>query len=86
MDFNLSHYLKKFEKFLPYEVQVRNAVIQSIQDVLGIVLERSQVKVSRGFVFINGPAPLKTEINLKQASILARVKEIIPEITISKIT
>jgi len=83
---NLSNYLKKLEKFLPYEVQVRNAVIQAIQEVVGITLERSQIRVSRGLVVIQVSAAVKSEIALKQIKLLACIKKIIPHITLTRIS
>ncbi|MEI8223936.1 MAG: hypothetical protein WCG20_02315 [bacterium] len=85
MEFNLKNYLKKFEKLLPYESRVRNAVIQAITDVLKIALVRQKITVSGSIVFIQGSSSLRSEIMMKQAKILNRIKEIDSSITITKI-
>ena len=85
MEFNLKNYLKKFEQFLPFESRVRNCAIQAIQDVLNISLQRQKITVSGPVIFIQGSSSLKSEIMMKQAKILARIKELDPTITITKI-
>lgn len=85
MEFNLKGYLKKFEQFLPYESRVRNAVIQAVQEVLNISLERQKITVSGPSVFIGGPSSLRSELALKQVKILRRIQELDQTITITKI-
>lgn len=85
MEFSISNYLKKFEQFLPHETKVRNATIRAVHEVVGVSLERAKIKVSGGSVFIQGSAALRSEIGLKQAKILARMKEIDPGLKIEKI-
>ena len=85
MEFNLSGYLKKFENFLPFETRVKNTVIEAVRDVIQITLERSKIAVSGGSVFIQGSSALRSEIAMKQVKILARMKEIQPAITITRI-
>jgi hypothetical protein len=85
MEFNLKNYLKKFEKLLPYESRVRNAVIQAVTEVLKIALVRQKITVSGSIVFIQGSSSLRSEIMIKQAKILNRIKEIDSSITITKI-
>jgi hypothetical protein len=85
MEFNLSTYLKKFEQFLPRESRVKNVVIQAVKEVIGITLERSKIAVARGDVFISGSSALRSEINMKQGKILARIKELDSELLITKL-
>ncbi len=85
MDFNLKDYLKKFENFLPFESKVKNAVIQSILEVVKIELDRKKIRVHDGSVFITGSSALKSEISMKQGKILARIKELQPSMNIQKI-
>lgn len=85
MEFNLKGYLKKFETLLPYETRVRNVVIQAVNDVLKIALVRQKIMVSGSIVFIKGSSSLRSEIMIKQAKILSRIKELDSTITITKI-
>ena len=85
MEFNLKNYLKKFEKLLPYESRVRNAVIQAVTEILKIALVRQKITVSGSIVFIQGSSSLRSEIMMKQAKILNRIKEIDSSIIITKI-
>lgn len=85
MEFNLATYLKKFEQFLPRESRVKNVVIQAVSDVLGISLDRSKIAVTRGAVFITGSSALRSEISMKQVKILARIKELDPDLVITSL-
>lgn len=85
MDFNLKDYLKKFENFLPFEGKVKNAVIQSVLEIVKINLDRKTIRVSDGNVFITGSSALKSEISMKQGKILARIKELQPNLNIKRI-
>lgn len=83
--FNLSHYLKKFEQLLPYEVRARNAVIAALQEVFKVTLQRSQVSINGTQVFITASTALKSEIVLKQAKILVVITEKDPSVQITRI-
>ncbi len=85
MEFNLAGYLKKFENFLPFETRVKNTVIEAIRDVTHITLERSKIAVSGSSVFVSGSSSLRSEIAMRQVKILARMKELQPTITITRI-
>lgn len=85
MELDIKKYLKKFEQLMPRETKVRNAVIEAVQDVLKISLERSKIAISGSSVYITGSSALRSEIGMKQAKILARIKEISPEIGITRI-
>lgn len=82
---NIGNYLKKITQIVPIETKVRDTVIQAVADVLGIPLQRSQITLSRGVVFINTQSAIKTEIILKQAKILSRIAELDPELEIKKV-
>lgn len=85
MEIDLKGYLKKFEQFLPHETRVRNTVINAVNDILHISIVRQKITVSGSNVFIIGSSSLRSEIAMKQGKILARIKEIDPTLTITKI-
>jgi len=85
MDFNISQYLKKFSKFLPYETRVKNSVGSAVQQVVGITLERHQMTVAGSKVFILGSSSLKSELALKQGKILAKIKEVDSSLNIERV-
>ena len=85
MEFNLKNYLKKFEQLLPYESRVRNVVIQAVEETLKVSLQRQKIAVSGPVVFIGGSSSLRSELAMKQGRILARIKELDPKITVTKI-
>ncbi len=85
MEFNLKNYLKKFEQLLPYESRVRNVVIQAVEEVLKVSLQRQKIAVSGSVVFIGGSSSLRSELSMKQGKIMARIKELDPKITLTKI-
>ncbi len=82
MELNLKAYLGKFKGAVPHETKVRNAVITAVHEVLGITLERSKIAVSRDSVSISGPAALRSEIAVRRVKILARMKELEPNLII----
>ena len=85
MEFNISDYLKKFSQFLPYETRVKNAVSSAVEQVVGVVPERSKMAVSGAKVFISGSSSLKSEIALKQEKILAKIKELDGSLNIERV-
>ncbi len=86
MELNLKNYLKKFEQLLPYETRVRNATVKTLEEIFKVTIDRKKITVSGSQVFINAPAALKSEIQLKQKSILGKIHEHDPAITITKIS
>jgi hypothetical protein len=85
MQMNLKQYLKKFEQLLPYETRVRNAVIEVVQEMFQITLERKKIMINSHQVFIQGSSVLKSEIALKQKTILEKINKKDPNVTITKI-
>ena len=85
MEFNLTGYLKKFEGILPHETKVRNAVIAAVREELGVTLERSKIAVSRDVVSIVASAALRSEIAIKRVKIMARIRELQPDVHVSRI-
>lgn len=85
MDFNIKDYIKKFETLLPDEVLVRNAIIQTIEDILKISLQRQKITYSRGVIKILVPSVIKSEITLKKAKILDIIRMKIPTVFIKDI-
>lgn len=86
MDFNLKDYLKKFEQFLPFESRAKTAVIQSVQEVLHITLDRKKIRVQGTQVFIQGSGAMKSELTMKQQKILARIEELQSGLGIQRIS
>lgn len=85
MELNLKNYLKKFEQLLPYETRVRNATIKTIEEIFKTTIDRKKITVSGSQIFINAPSAVKSEIQLKQKSIIEKINEHDPAITITKI-
>jgi hypothetical protein len=82
MNFSIQGYLKKFEQFLPFETQVKNVVISAVQEEVGITLQRPQIAVSRGVVFIHASSVIKSEIMLKKVKILDYIKRSHPDLSL----
>lgn len=85
MEFNLTKFLKKVDIIIPHETSVRNAVIQAIQESIGITLERSKIGVKGPVIQITGTSALRSEIVIKKAKILSRIAELAPDSRILKI-
>lgn len=85
MEFDVSKYLEKFQTLLPRETRVRNAIIEAVQEVLGIALKRHVITVSGSQVFVQGSASLKSELALKQAKIIAYVTAKYPDLLITNL-
>ena len=85
MELNIKDYLKKFETLLPVEVQVRNAVVDSVKTILGSTLDRKSIRLQGTQVFITGSAAFKSELAMKQQKILSYIKEQYPKVTVTKI-
>lgn len=85
MELKLKDYLKKFETLLPVEVQIRNAAIDTVKQVVGISLDRKSVRVQGTQVFIHGSAALKSELVIKQQKITAHLAARYPNLGITAI-
>lgn len=82
MSFSIQDYLKKFEQLLPFETQVKNSVILAVQEEVGITLQRPQITLSRGVVFIHAPSVIKSEIMLKKVKISDHIKKNNPNLSL----
>lgn len=82
---DLSNYLKKFSDSVPLETKVRNAVVAAVLEVVGIELQRNNIRVVKDTVYITAPAAVRSEIAMKQEKILKKIYEENNELKIKKI-
>lgn len=82
---NISNYLSKIQTIISPETKVRNLVTQAVSELLGISLERLKITLSRDVVTLHVSSVIKQEIILKQAKILARIRELDSSVNIKKI-
>jgi hypothetical protein len=75
----------KYKRMEPKDRALKRAVVGALKEVLGRELDPKSISENRGTVFIKGPAPLRQEIQLKHAKILALVNAALSPKRIDKI-
>ena len=71
--FNISEFLEKFKKFDQNKtIQIEN-ITKSIEKVIGVKVERENLTIKAGVLYIQGSPALKQEIFLKKELLLPLV-------------
>ncbi|MEK7652771.1 MAG: hypothetical protein AAB334_02390 [Patescibacteria group bacterium] len=77
MDFkNISTLLEKYKNILPSDRIIKDALI-FVSSNFGIKLEKENIKISRGMVYINSDFTTKSKIFVNKTEIMKGLKEIL---------
>lgn len=73
--FNISDYLAKFKNITPPDKFVKDELVVVVKDVVGIDIEKSDIDVRNGTIFLSIDPIVKNEIFLKKAEVLESLRE-----------
>jgi len=73
--FDIGKYLEKFKKFSQSRDFLRNSVAESVKEICGIEIDPKKIEVKDGVARISERPIVKSEIFLKKAKILEKLKE-----------
>ena len=72
--FNISGFLEKFKKFDQNKTLQTENIINIIEKVIGVRVDKSKISIKDGVLFIQGSPILKQEIFLKKENLLPLIK------------
>lgn len=73
--FNISDYLSKFKNITPPDKFVKDELVSVVKDVAGIDIEKENIDVRNGTVFISTDPLIKNEIFLRKKEVLESLRE-----------
>ena len=73
--FNISDYLSKFKNITPPDKFVKDELVVVVKDVVGVDIEKEDIDVRNGTVFISTDPLIKNEIFLKKSEVLESLRE-----------
>ena len=73
--FNIASYLEKFKNIGQGEKSIKEAILLSIKEVVGIDLESKAILVKNGEVLLKVSPGIKSAIFIKKVEILKRIKD-----------
>jgi ppGpp synthetase/RelA/SpoT-type nucleotidyltranferase len=72
--FNISGFLEKFKKFDQNRTLQTENIIKSIEDVVGVRIDKKNIVIKNGILRIQGSPALRQEIFLKKEHLLSLIK------------
>lgn len=73
--FNIGDFLEKFKNITPPDKFVKEELISAVKDVVGIAIEKDNIDVRNGTIFISVDPIIKNEIFLKKSEVMENLKE-----------
>ncbi|MCX6735667.1 MAG: DciA family protein [Candidatus Parcubacteria bacterium] len=83
--FNIATYLEKFKKMEAPGDTVKCAAEKAIFESVGIKIEKNEMNVVDGVLFLTVPSIVKNEVYMSKRSILEKMREILKEKAIKDI-
>jgi hypothetical protein len=77
--FNISSYLEKFKRLEPPGDTVKSAAQDVIFESIGVKIEKKEMEVRDGILFLSVPSAVKNEIYMNKRGILEKVRGILNE-------
>ncbi|MFQ5661677.1 MAG: hypothetical protein ACE5F2_00280 [Candidatus Paceibacteria bacterium] len=68
--FNIGNFLEKFKNITPPDKFVKDVLIGVVKDVVNIEIEKENIDVRNGTIFISADPIIKNEIFLKKSEIM----------------
>lgn len=72
------NFLSKFEKITAPHDALKRAVIGSVRDIVGAVLEKKHITIRSGTAYIESSSVIKNKIRIDRSKILSNLYERIP--------
>lgn len=77
-DYNsISGFLDKFRKIIFQKEEIKILVVRTIENTISHKIDEKMVSIKGGYITIKGSPILRSEIFLKKAEILKKLKEVI---------
>lgn len=73
---HLSSYLDKFRSITPPDDFLKSHILQLIKNKLGVDIDKKNIEISKGVVYIKTGPSIKNEIFIKKSLLLDEIKEI----------
>lgn len=73
--FNIASYLKKFKNFGQGERQLKEVIINSVREVVGVEILAKDISLKNGEVTFRVSPAIKNAIYIKKDKVLLKIKE-----------
>lgn len=73
--FNIGNFLEKFKNITPPDKFVKEVLIDVVKDIVDIEIEKDNIDVRNGTIFISVDPIIKNEIFLKKSEVMENLKE-----------
>ena len=73
--FNIGNFLEKFKNITPPDKFVKEVLIDVVKDVVSVEIEKDNIDVRNGTIFISVDPIIKNEIFLKKSEVMENLKE-----------
>jgi len=73
--FNIGDYLSKFKNITPPDKFVKDELVAVVKDVVGVEIEKDDIDVRNGTVFLSVDPIIKNEIFLRKKEVLESLRE-----------
>lgn len=70
----ISIYLEKFKNYGFKEIQQKELVIETIEELFDVKLERKNIKINNGEILISISGPLKSEIFIQKSKLIESIQ------------
>jgi len=77
--FNISSYLEKFKRMEPPGDSVKIVAQDVIFEVVGVKIEKNEMSVKDGVLFLSVPSAVKNEVYMSKRGILEKVNGLLKE-------
>ncbi len=71
--FNIADFLEKFKKFDQNKTVRTENIINSVEKIIGIKIDKKNITIKNGVLYIQGSPTLKQEIFLKKENLLTLI-------------
>ena len=77
--FNISSYLEKFKHLEPQGDSVKNVAQSVIFELIGVKIEKKEMNVKEGVLFLSIPSVVKNEVYMNKRAILEKINNNLKE-------
>lgn len=75
--FNIGSYLEKFKRIEPPGDTVKNAAEMVFLEVVGVKIEKSEMTVKNGIIFLTVPAVVKNEVYMNKKRVIEKIGQLL---------
>jgi hypothetical protein len=73
--FNIGDYLSKFKNITPPDKFVKDELVLVVKEIVGVEIEKGDIDVRNGTIFLSVDPIVKNEIFLRKAEVMENLKE-----------